>query len=417
MAGRQPSAKRLIGGDRAVLAPTAALRYKKAMSGDGELAGSGRLPPYLVAMVRRDPPESARVVPGSTPVVAFGDPARARVATLGINPSRNEFLDGQGGLLDGSQRRLATLRSLAAARLDALTDGQVAEVVADCAAYFQRNPYRLWFDPLDQLLGAALGASYYDGTACHLDLVQWATDPVWGQLSDERARQALIDDGVPHLRAQLAANPDISVVLCNGRQVIDQVRDARLADLREVGVIRNGQVTCRLYSGPARVGTARWIAWSANLQSSWGVSSELKRELADWVEQAQRETDGVGRPSPPATASAGTGISRGIPPARDARSRQARTRRGAGGLARAFRRGNDRRRRELRAQRVAAYRRRRVRGRAQRRHQAGRGRGVRTGKRRRPDPPVAGGRQPARPCHEGAAEPGRSSRLRAGTHI
>ena len=285
------------------------------MSGDGEPAGSGRLPPYLAAMVRRDPPESAGVVPGSTPVVAFGDPARARAATLGITPSRNEFLDGQGRLLDGGQRRLATLRSLAAARPDELTDGQAAEVVADCAAYFRRNPYRLWFDPLEQLLRAALGASYCDGTACHLDLVQWATDPVWGQMSDEQARQALTDGGVPHLRAQLAANPHISVVLCNGRQVIDQVREARLADLREAGVIRDGQVTCRLYSGPARVGTARWIAWSANLQSSWGVSSALKRELADWVAQAHRQAGvaaGPALPPQPAPAPAGEYLRRGL---------------------------------------------------------------------------------------------------------
>ena len=31
------------------------------------------------------------VIAGSTPVVAFGDVRRARVATLGLNPSRAEF--------------------------------------------------------------------------------------------------------------------------------------------------------------------------------------------------------------------------------------------------------------------------------------------------------------------------------------
>jgi hypothetical protein len=38
-------------------------------------------------------------------VVAFGDPARVEVATLGINPSANEFLE-RGRLLTGAQRRL-----------------------------------------------------------------------------------------------------------------------------------------------------------------------------------------------------------------------------------------------------------------------------------------------------------------------
>lgn len=176
------------------------------------------------------------------------------MATVGIYPSRNEFLDGQGRLLDGSQRRLATLHSLPAARLDELTDWQVVEVVADCAAYFQRKPYRRWFDPLDQLLRTGLGASYYDGTACQLDLMQWATDPGWGQMSDERARRALIEDGVPHLAAQFAANPHIGVVLCNGRQVIDASRTAR--DLGGAGVIRpqlGGRVAARCARAAGRV--------------------------------------------------------------------------------------------------------------------------------------------------------------------
>jgi hypothetical protein len=122
--------------------------------------GPGEMAAYPTAMVRRTPPDSAGVAPGSTPVIAFGDPAHARVATLDINPSRNEFLDSQGRMLDGDRRRLATLPSLSAGRLDELTDGQVAEVIADCAAYFQRNPYRLWFERLDQLLRTAAEASF-----------------------------------------------------------------------------------------------------------------------------------------------------------------------------------------------------------------------------------------------------------------
>lgn len=105
----------------------------------------GALSPQLVAMVRRVPPTGAPVVPGSVPVVAFGDPERAEVASLGINPSHREFVEN-GVLLCGQHRRLATLESLGATRIDRLTDGQVADVVADCAAYFQRNPYRRWFD-------------------------------------------------------------------------------------------------------------------------------------------------------------------------------------------------------------------------------------------------------------------------------
>ena len=128
----------------------------KTTSGEPETT---ELPGYLVAMVRRVPTAGAPVVAGSTPVVAFGDPSRAEVATLGINPSAREFV-ADGMLLDGDYRRLATLSSLGARRLDRLTDAQVAAVVAECASYFWRNPYRGWFDPLEHLLRVGAGSSY-----------------------------------------------------------------------------------------------------------------------------------------------------------------------------------------------------------------------------------------------------------------
>ena len=56
---------------------------------------------YVATRLRQEPPRGAPVVPGSTPVVAFGDPTRAAVATLGINPSWKEFLHSDGRLRAG----------------------------------------------------------------------------------------------------------------------------------------------------------------------------------------------------------------------------------------------------------------------------------------------------------------------------
>jgi len=257
-------------------------------------------PDYLLAMVRRSPPRGTPVVPGSTPVVSFGDANHAAVATLGINPSANEFLDGSQ-LLEGAHRRLATLSSLGADSLDELTNAQVADVVADCAAYFQRRPYRRWFDPLDALLQAGTGASYYDGSACHLDLAQWATRPIWGRIVDRAARRALLDDGVPHLKAQLAAE-QIGLVLLNGRQVVAQVTGAGLVELEPVGRITVGAVSSDLFVGSSE--NQSYVGWSANIQSSWGVSTQFKDELAAWIAGISRST-----PSPTSVGGVGsTGI-------------------------------------------------------------------------------------------------------------
>ncbi len=234
-------------------------------------------------------------------MVAFGDPSRAEVATLGINPSAKEFIEGDE-LLAGSKRRLATLSSLCAERLDQLTNAQVAEVVADCASYFERQPYHKWFDPLDDLLRSAVGVSYYERTACHLDLIQWATNPVWGQIRDPDIRKVLLADGVRHLHAQLEQE-QFNLILLNGRQVLNQVQSLRLANLDEVDCLPLGSGSCRLYTGTGD--GIRWVGWSANLQSSWGVSSDFKHELGEWLKGVIAKS---GTAAPRATSLKVTGI-------------------------------------------------------------------------------------------------------------
>ena len=130
------------------------------------------------------------------------------------------------------------------------------------------------------MLRAGADASYYDGSACHLDLVQWATQPIWGKIADPGVRRTLLDDGVSHLRAQLARE-NVRLVLLNGRRVLDQVVAVRLADLEDVGHLPLAGGTCRLYAGTG--GGIRWVAWSTNLQSSWGVSKAFKQELGAWL--------------------------------------------------------------------------------------------------------------------------------------
>ncbi len=70
------------------------------------------VPTYIAARVRRPIPEGCSVIPGSTPVVSLGKAATARVATLGLNPSKREFASEKGVWLVGDQRRLATYDSL-----------------------------------------------------------------------------------------------------------------------------------------------------------------------------------------------------------------------------------------------------------------------------------------------------------------
>ena len=147
------------------------------------------IPDYIERRIREPMPTGLCIVRGSTPVVAFGDAQTAKVATLGLNPSYLEFQHSSGLELTGCFRRLATHNSLAVRSLWDAPQSVISQVLSDCNSYFERNPYRQWFDQLESILNAC-GASYYDGSACHLDLVQWATKPTWGQVEYSSAESA-----------------------------------------------------------------------------------------------------------------------------------------------------------------------------------------------------------------------------------
>lgn len=239
-------------------------------------------------MIRREIPQNCDVVPRSTPVVSFGNFQKSRVATLGINPSNVEF-EIKGRFLSDEQRRLATLESLGCVSTIDLTDDQVATVLQDCENYFDKNPYRQWFEPLDRVLTAGLGVSYFDGSACHLDLVQWATQTKWGDLS-QNVRDILLTDGKKHLINQLTAENIKYVIVC-GRAVWDELSATQFVEYDEVKTIHFGakNTPCKLRIGQGHNTT--FLGWTSNIQSQHGANSnEFLSELSEWL---QEQTDSL----------------------------------------------------------------------------------------------------------------------------
>ena len=128
------------------------------------------------------------------PVPAFGDPFRAQVATLGLNPSDREFVDVHGRELDGVQRRFPTLRSFGLQAWHEATDAHLDEIAEACRFYFERNPYDAWFNRLDFLIQDT-STSFYTplSPATHLDLVPYATGMKWATLP--KRDRALLSEG------------------------------------------------------------------------------------------------------------------------------------------------------------------------------------------------------------------------------
>jgi hypothetical protein len=242
------------------------------------------LPDYIEARFRQPAPLGVRVVPGSTPVVAFGDLRKARVATLAINPSFGEFLHLDGRERDGADRRLETLQSLRCRGLETAPREAIQRAFSSCSSYFTRRPYT-YFGKLETVLGQ-LKASFYDGSACHLDLVQWATKPRWVELGPSE-REKLLQADVPFLKRQLS-NEHVRLVVINGSGVREQYERFFGVMLQEVQFPRqaylevSGGPRISFFQGRTPSGQ-HVVGWNINLQSTFGVSKENVRAIADHI--------------------------------------------------------------------------------------------------------------------------------------
>jgi hypothetical protein len=243
----------------------------------------------LIERLRRPPSQSS--VAGSLPVLFFGDLVTARVATVGLNPSHQEYLDRRGNELDGELRRFETLDSLRAADRASLSAEQCDRAIATMRTYFQPGkPVYSWFRSLDRV-ARGFGVRYDLGEVAQLDLVQEATQPTWSGLpAHELAQLRTTDESF--LRWQLETFP-LEVVICNGRTVFAGVQ--RLTDARIVQSGKLARVTwyVALSELPGRVMGV--VGWNIPLARPAGLDkeghTELGRLLSERLEEAIEMTN------------------------------------------------------------------------------------------------------------------------------
>jgi hypothetical protein len=241
------------------------------------------------------PPRDCDVVYGSTPVVSFGDFTKAKVATIGINPSSAEFMDKSASatsndLLPEGKKRLADAETLGLISDDPFDDDTAGYVLGasgaqdiweKCRDYFiNPNPYWSWFSDLESVL-TGLSVSYKDSTACHLDISPWATDPVFRDLTQEQRERLLLGES-DFLEWQIAKS-NIEIVVFNGAQVYESLHSLDGFKLWSAGQIsyQSGDQTRTSYLYMGRgPGTSHVFGWSLNLQEL-RVSKEEKTRIMD----------------------------------------------------------------------------------------------------------------------------------------
>ncbi|WP_249384114.1 hypothetical protein [Chitinivorax sp. B] len=245
---------------------------------------------------------SLEVIPWAAPVLSFGDLSRSKVATLGLNPSNREFVDVYGNELTGHDRRFHTLGSLGLKRWADVRDEHLEQIRESCSEYFAGNPYDEWFQALNKLIAGA-NASYYGmfADACHLDLVPYATRCKWVELSSSQRADLLKATG--DALGLILRESAVDVLVLNGQSVIENLqaicgctfqRDAvpdwtlpRRASKGVAGYAYTGNI-CQI-SG---IGLGREISvlgYSHNIQSSFGVTTQVKTAIQHWITQNAHE--------------------------------------------------------------------------------------------------------------------------------
>ncbi|WP_409292767.1 hypothetical protein [Peribacillus sp. SCS-37] len=172
--------------------------------------------------LREVPPKNCTIVKGSTPIIAFGRFRSAKVATVSLNPSWAEFERVK------EYYRFHTLETLGVDSYTDITEKHVIEIIDYCERYFERyfttgvrkikkSPlyYKSWFNPMEKMINDILGVSYLEGSACHLDISQWATKKTWGNLTETQRRTLVGKKDLELLRNQLLAN-NYEIILLNG---------------------------------------------------------------------------------------------------------------------------------------------------------------------------------------------------------
>ena len=240
--------------------------------------------------------ETLSVIPWSSPVPFFGDITQAVVATLAVNPSNLEFTNKDGEALSDAKRRLETLQSLGIAKWSTAKAGHFKQINESMIRYFETNPYNTWFKHLEQLLAGA-NVSYYGNSelfAAHVDLIPFATSIKWTGLSKIQKEHLLELYSNP--LAELLKNSPVKCLVLNGKTVVETLQELAATEFKKRSVAawnlprKNRDV--RGYSLEGLVsgigGTAlgkeiKILGFNHNIQSSFGVTSEVKTNIGNWL--------------------------------------------------------------------------------------------------------------------------------------
>jgi len=256
----------------------------------------------LINLLDSNPIADMGVIPWGSPVPSFGDLSNSRVATLGLNPSNREFVDQDGNELEGKYRRFHTLNSLGITSWSDVDARHIKLMVDSFRQYFLTNPYDRWFKVLDLIISGTKSSYYSKSTsACHLDLIPYATSQKWNDLSPRQHAKLLALAGGS--LGFLVRDSSIKILILNGRSVVEIFQDISGINLdkREMPTWSLPRRSTQDVIGLAYHGVSETLSgvplgrellvlgYNHNLQSSFGVTKKVLQEIQKWVSESSHE--------------------------------------------------------------------------------------------------------------------------------
>ncbi|RKQ32305.1 hypothetical protein [Oceanobacillus halophilus] len=228
------------------------------------------------------------------PILWFGDcnTNKAKIITIGANPSREEFLDlhkAEAKLLKENE-----LRYLKKPRFRALEDNEALqdiitsthlqnEVINSFNGYFSRNgnPYTNWFGKAGGFKVEAFlngfGASFYTSnnyeyTGIHLDLFPFATISDFKEIRIQAEKDLFINNWAQNFLFNLLqiVSPEPTVIISFGRTNFNYLRDI----FRENILIQHSKKRIHLNKAGDRKSSTYWIG-KFNQHTLIGLSVNL----------------------------------------------------------------------------------------------------------------------------------------------
>lgn len=182
----------------------------------------------MVERAKKPWPSFARefITSYSTSVTSFGNPFTATFATIGINPNTREFLSREKKPREPHDKLFCDYLTLGKEEGVELTDSDAFQIIESCHSYFDSGKSITDFFKINSefVLENVSKKLQYGKNAVHLDLIQWSTNPDWGDLPVP-VRRKMLEEDAEFLEKQIE-HGNFKAIYLNGRTVIETFQEA-----------------------------------------------------------------------------------------------------------------------------------------------------------------------------------------------